>query len=260
MRFPLPKVAIQRVPLIIGLIAGLLAVILLHRERSAWQAAAGAGVQQQIVVLNRDLQAGEVVEARLLRSGAMPAQYAHPLAIESRDSEIIVGMSAQHNLRSGQVLLWSDLGTGLDGQEGAAALVRSQERAISLRVNEVSGVGRMIRTNDHVDIFGTFQRPGRQVVTVPILQNVVVIATGQRTQAGAADYNTITVSVTPQESALLTLAQETGRLTYVLRNHLDWETVPDLKRVSLDDLFEDDRRRATQEKRNENIRVWRGRL
>jgi pilus assembly protein CpaB len=251
--------AAKRIPLLVGLVAGFMAVILLQRERAEWQAQSGAGPQKEILVVTRDVAANEIVQAAWMQARPVPAAYVHPLSIGSSDKEVVAGVAAAHPLKADQPLLWSDL-VDIRAQDNEMAdIVRPNERAVSLRVNEVSGVGRMIRNNDHVDILGTFDRPSGEVVTVPILQNVVVVATGQTLHgAGNVDYATISVSVSPQEAALLTLAQETGRLTYVLRNNHDWDTVPDLQRVSLDDLFEDARRKAVQD--THNIRIVRGKL
>ena len=249
----------KRIPLLVGLISGLLAVILLQRERDEWRAKSGEGPQKEILMVTRNVAAKEMLQTAWLQARPVPALYVHPLSIGSADKEIVGGVAAAHPLKSGQPLLWSDLADIRAQDNEMADIVRPNERAVSLRVNEVSGVGRMIRNNDHVDILGTFNRPDGEILTVPILQNVVVVATGQTLHgAGNVDYGTISVSVSPQEAALLTLAQETGRLTYVLRNNHDWDTVPDLQRVSLDDLFEDSKRKAVQE--NRNIRIVRGKL
>ncbi len=250
----------RRIPILVGLVAGVLSLHLLQQERAAWKAAAGAGVKQTVLVLNRSVKAGTPLESRWFDTIHVPVAYVHPLSTGPDDGEVLRGLRAERDLRAGQPLLWSDVASPVSGDSEMAGLVRPDERAISLRINEVSGVGRLIRNNDHIDIFGTFQRP-EGVVTIPILQNVVVVATGRTLHgSGGSDYNTISVSVTPQEAALLTLAQETGRLTYVLRNSLDFETVPELQRVSMNDLFEDGRRRQMQEQHNQKIRVLKGKF
>ena len=250
----------HRLPVLIGLFSGVLAMVLLQQERAGWQAAAGEGARQPVVLLGRMVPADQTVETGWLRQEEVPVPYIHPLAVRPDEIPLVGGMRAQHELRSGQPLLWSDLAPPEELSGEVAGLVRPNERAISLRVNEVSGVGRLIRNNDHIDIFGTFQRP-EGVVTIPVLQNVVVVATGRSVGGGGGgNYNTLSVSVSPQNAGLLTLAQETGRLTYVLRNNLDFETVGDLQRISLADLFEEERRKKVQESHNQHIRVLRGRF
>lgn len=251
----LPNLKQERIPLVAGLAAGVLAVVLLQAERARWRAEADQGPKAAYLVVTSATAAGEAVGEGLLAADEAPRRYVHPLAVDPGDRDVVAGMPAAHPLRAGQPLLWSDLAP-LDSDDGLTALVRPNERAVALRVNEVSGVGKLIRNNDHVDIFGTFDRD-EGTVTVPVLQNVTVIATGRETRGAADDYQTLTVSVSPQEAALLTLAQETGRLTYVLRNGRDWDTAPALQRVSLADLFVDERRQAVQESRD--IRIVKGR-
>lgn len=243
------------IPLAAGAVAGLLAVVLWLDERERWAAEADQGPKVAFLALRGEVVEGAPVDDVQLVVAEAPRRYVHPLAVAPADRAFVAGMPAARPLRAGQPLLWSDLAPPTDG-DGLTALVRPDERAVALRVNEVNGVSKLIRNNDHVDIFGTFDRDD-DTVTVPVLQNVTVIATGRAAHGVADDYRTITVSVSPQEAALLTLAQETGRLTYVLRNNRDWETEPALQRVSTADLFVDERRQAVQARRD--IRIVKGR-
>ncbi len=260
MRFRSPEflqkewMARNRVPLLAAALAGLSAVILLERERAHWREQAGLGATVPIVTLASAIPQGEPVETRHLALRSIPRTAAHPLAVRPEDREILVGMRAERALTAGQPLLWSDLAAP-QGDEELTALVRPNERAVALPVNDLTGAGRLIRVNDHIDIFGTFRRP-EGTVTIPVLQNVIVVALGN----GAGGAGTLSVSVTQPEAALLTLAQQTGKLTYALRNPLDHDTAEDLARVSLANLFEEDHRRHVQEARNRNIRVFKGKL
>jgi pilus assembly protein CpaB len=212
-----------------------------------------------VLFVNRDVATDAPLETGWFEVREVPVEFVHPLAAAAADRDLLTAARAAHPLRAGQPLLWSDVADPASFATEMASLVRPNERAVSLRVSEVSGVGRLIRNNDHVDIFGTFDRPDGAVVTVPILQNVTVVAVGQSLHGDSGgDYATLSVSVSPQEAAMLTLAQETGRLTYVLRNNHDWETVPTLQRVSLDDLFEDAKRKIVQD--NRDIRIVKGKL
>jgi Flp pilus assembly protein CpaB len=234
----------RRAPLLAGVVCALVALLLYDRERRAWMAQAGEGVQVGYVRVRRTVEAGAALDAGALEAASMPRRFAHPQAVDGGHAALAAGLRAARPLSPGQPLLWSDLEDPNAGQ--AAALVRPLERAVVLRA---PGGDALLRPSDHVDVFGTFERPGGEVVTVPVLQNVLVLA------AGAAG---LTVSVSPHEAALLTLAQETGRMAYVLRNRFDRETAAELAAVRLDDLFEDGRRAAVQT--SHNIRVLKGKL
>lgn len=234
----------RRAPLVMGLTCALVAMLLWERERRAWMAQAGEGTQAQVVRVRRAAAAGTPLEPHWLEAAAMPRRYVHPLAVSGEHAALAEGMRAVRPLTAGQPLLWSDLEDPSAGQ--AASLVRPLERAVVLRA---SAGDELVRPSDHIDIFGTFDRAGGEIVTVPVLQNVLVLANGA---------NGLTVSVSPHEAALLTLAQETGRIAYVLRNRFDRETAAGLGAVRLADLFEDERREAVQT--THNIRVLKGKL
>lgn len=81
-----------------------------------------------------------------------------------------------------------------------------------------------------------FKNEGR-LNTVVLLENVVVLATGndypeggvlplQQQGAGAEAYGSVTLLVTPRQSAVLAYVQEQGKLTLVLRNGQDAEVAP----------------------------------
>ena len=100
--------------------------------------------------------------------------------------------------------------------ERLSKAVRKRGRAMSMDVNERSSVGMWVRPNDHVDVLGTFRDPNsNQMVAVTLLQNVIVLATGQTTAATQSsrarqEYGTVTLLVLPEEAEILVLAQELG--------------------------------------------------
>src|SRR5690606_30429555 len=87
-------------------------------------------------------------------------------------------------------------------------------------VDEESSISGMLAPGDRIDLFFTTTN-GNEATTLPLLSNVQVIATGMRTltnenQPGLHDqhqYRTVTVTVTPQDAAKITLAQDAGRIT-----------------------------------------------
>ena len=87
----------------------------------------------------------------------------------------------------------------------------------------------MLAPGDRIDILFTALN-GNESVTLPLLLDVPVMATGVRTITNAAymdqksahrQYNTVTVSVTPANAAKITLAQDAGKITVALRQPQD---------------------------------------
>ena len=92
------------------------------------------------------------------------------------------------------------------------------QRALTIPVDLSGSLAGMLRPGDHVDILGTFARAQQDYATVTLLQNVLVLATGEMRgvgrerrgepsgATGPRTFNNITVSVDPEEAELLVFA------------------------------------------------------
>ena len=103
-------------------------------------------------------------------------------------------------------------------------------RAVSMEVNQVSGVSGFVLPGDRVDVLATVDSRSSfgDAVTRTVLQNVEVLAAGQKT--GQQDNKPITVQsvtllVNPEGAETLALALHEGKIHLVLRNPDDQEVV-----------------------------------
>jgi pilus assembly protein CpaB len=110
------------------------------------------------------------------------------------------------------------------GQRGSlSTLLDNGKRAVTVRVDDVRGVGGFIQPNDRVDVVlirseGVGNGQGYSDV---ILQNMKVLAIdqaiGQVVEQASAGVKTVTLEVTPEEAQKLLLATNIGRLSLILR-------------------------------------------
>jgi pilus assembly protein CpaB len=89
-----------------------------------------------------------------------------------------------------------------------------------------------------------------ELVTMTILQDVLVLATGQETAStytgGQSSYSMVTLQVTPHEAEVLTFAEQMrGRLTLSLRNPEDLHYEKELQQINFNQI------RASLESLNE---------
>ncbi len=95
------------------------------------------------------------------------------------------------------------------------------KRAIAIGVDEIKGVGNMIKPGDRVDIIATLTDPlARMETTQTILQNIGVLAVDKgRTDAqeGGGATTSITIAVPPEEAERVTAADRIGTLRVMLR-------------------------------------------
>jgi len=128
---------------------------------------------------------------------------------------------------SGEIILAGKLAAKGSG-EGLTALIEPGKRAVSVQVNEISGVSGFIQPGTRVDVLFTRTFSNGDAATTTILQNVKVIAYGRQLDPSAKvdprDTTRPTVAtllVTQDEAQKLVLAGQRGRIQLVLRNGLD---------------------------------------
>lgn len=111
-----------------------------------------------------------------------------------------------------------------------AAILTPGMRAISVKIQEHSAVGRLILPNDHVDVLLTTRtrsRNGNQedISTELLLRNVRVLAIGQLLEVKDgrknADGNVASLELTPSQSEIVAQAGMRGEITLVLRSIAD---------------------------------------
>jgi pilus assembly protein CpaB len=130
----------------------------------------------------------------------------------------------------------------LAGADGIQATIDPGYRAVSVTINDVSGVAGLIQPGAHVDVL--FTRPGTmaEAITSTILQNVRVLAIGHSVQPNqvvdlkAPKVPVATLIVTPEQAEKLELAKNQGRISLSLRNPLDLTAAVDGRPVSTDVL------------------------
>lgn len=206
------------------------------------------GSTKRVVVAKEDIAEMQTIYDTMVETKEMPADFIQPDSITIPDE--IIGNVAAVPIRKGQMIVKNNLLTpGPD--TGIALQVAPSKRAVTIPVDEVRGVAKLIRPGDRVDIFaavdtgkGVNQR--REVFTM--LSDVVVLATGvsvvnniprmfeldstgknltQIALTGDTKYTTITVEATPKEAQDLfyILSTAPGNLFFALRNPSD-RTVP----------------------------------
>jgi pilus assembly protein CpaB len=102
-------------------------------------------------------------------------------------------------------------------------------RAITVEVNETTGLAGMIMPGSRVDVVTTLTGPNRdETLACTIVQDALVQAVGQRLAAGrlpdekdAVPIRTVTLIASPRDVEAIELASSAGRTRLVLRGHND---------------------------------------
>jgi len=157
------------------------------------------------------------------------------------DERQVVDRVVLYPFSSNQPLIDSAL-SRIGSPEGIPATIPEGYRAVSVQINDVSGVAGLILPGSRVDVL--FTRPGSmaEAITSTIMQNVKVLAMGKLVQAGqtvdpkAPKVPVATLIVNPEQAKKLELAKNEGRISLALRNPLDPVSDGDMTPVSTEVL------------------------
>jgi pilus assembly protein CpaB len=128
--------------------------------------------------------------------------------------------------------------TGAGERATLSALVGPGMKAVTIRVNDVEGVGGFVLPGDHVDVVLTRQIDKTQASTEIVLQNTRVLAVDQQADVRsdkAAIAKAVTLEVGTPEAQRLWLAASVGNLSLLLRRAGE-TTAETTRKVTLSDL------------------------
>ncbi len=185
----------------------------------------------RVVVANADLRPGVFLSSQTVAVREIPRNFLHSDAILASHWNDVAGRVLAHGMRSGEPVLQSHLAR--DVAAGFSSQLAPGTRALTFPVDDEASISGMLSPGDRIDILFTTTN-GSESITMPLLVDVPVIATGMRTVTNAAyldqksparQFNSITVSVTPDNAARITLAQDVGRITVTLRQPRDERSI-----------------------------------
>jgi pilus assembly protein CpaB len=203
------------------------------------------GTPTPVVVATRDIGPLNEVFDNMVEIVSRPKQFIEPGHTDNVKQ--VVGFVTSVPIRKGEQITLNKI-VALGVQTGLSRQVTPGKRALSVSVDDVSGVNRLLKPGDRIDIIATIDPPGSQrggQISKLILQDVPVLAVGEYVTNTAPrkiekddvtgknnvrnlnidrNFNTITVEVSPNEAMQLTILRDTQqRLSVMLRNSDDTE-------------------------------------
>jgi pilus assembly protein CpaB len=215
--------------LVAALIFGFLASVAIYRylQQQEEEIRRARGELRQVVVAAVDIPAGASLIAEQLRAVAWPSASLPPGVVDN--PMLVLGRLAVKDFVVGEPILEAKLAPK-DVTTGVMTfIIPPGKRAITVGVDQVSGVSGFVLPNSHVDVIVTTQPPeGGEKISRTVLQNMRVLAVGQildQKEGKPVPVPTVTLAVTPDEAERLALASTEGRLQLVLRKFGDQEAV-----------------------------------
>src|SRR5712692_4053084 len=211
--------------LMIGFVALALGAIVSFAVYRALQSRSGGDIPPgvEVVVAANDIAVGAKVEDRDVKTVRFPAVDLPANCFHLKSS--VIGRGAVLPIAKGEFFLPNKL-AGENAGSGMPSLIPPGMRAMSVRVNEVIGVAGFVVPGTRVDVLLTGNPTNASDErTTTVLENVAVIATGQKLEKNTAGEPqltpVITLLVSPDDAQKLTLATTEGKIQLSLRNPLD---------------------------------------
>lgn len=209
----------------IGLVAALGARSYLSGRVAELEAKA-RGRNVAVVVAKSDLSKGARLSSSTVAVRNIPLEFAHSSAVSPEQFERVDGQPLAYNVKAGEMILWGLM----EGKKVPtfSARVEAGRRAITVPVDEINSISGLLEPGDLIDLMVTVDQKGKKI-TLPLMQSVQVMATGQRAvddpKSGERKiYSTVTLDTDPKQAQNVIVAREAGRITALLRNPQDKTT------------------------------------
>lgn len=182
-----------------------------------------------VVVAKTDIGAKTRITPEMVQVTQVPAPYLQPGVVQ--EIQAVIGMVVREPVVAGEQITARRL-IGEGKSAGFTGLIPMDKRAITIGVNEVTGVAGFVKAGDYVDVVVTFEKSAvGDNVSHLVLQNLLVLAANRETEGGAIETTSttskdkkeviktasVTLAVTPDEAAKLTLSEDKGKVRLALR-------------------------------------------
>ncbi len=243
----------SRMPIVIAIILGVVAVVAIKRYIDQIKANANAQlVGRKVVGARVDIQKGKELTEEMVRWITIPERFITAQHIQGdMNLRLIIGRKLEYPVQAGIPILWSQFESEHHG--GLSSLIPEDKVAFTLETSSGIKTG-LIQPNDKVDLILSLSLPKppdplnptpvetyeREMVNFVLLQNVTVLAVGEvfgPGQTGEQDA-AITLALTLQESQLVMFSSQNGEIGIVLRREGESTIVPhkDLPRITFDNV------------------------
>jgi len=220
----------------IAVVAGLLATFGIQRyvAHKTYVAPVSTG---QVAVATADLSPGIALAAGSVKIVSWPRELIPPQSASTLQQ--VEGRVAVTPISNGEPVLFSKLAP-VGTAAGLSSLLDESKRALTVRVDDVSGVAGFVHPRDKVDILVDMKmQSGTDSFSKTILQNITVMTIGQtweQKENKPVVVNTVTLEVTPEQAEILNLASSEGKIRLALRGRRK-ETIVETTGVASSQLF-----------------------
>lgn len=207
--------------LLVSAVLGVVAIALLRGLIQPSTSGAVAMSTKRIVVSRTTLKFGDGLTSTNLREVDFPTAaipdgtFGSIDALTKGEPRVVL-----ETIRAGEPVLSQQV-TGSGGKASLSSVIDPTMRAVSIRVDDVSGTAGFITPSDRVDVMLTCVQAPEPSQTDVLLQDIKVLAVDQEANERKDKptvVKAVTLEVTPDEAQKISLARSVGTLSLSLRN------------------------------------------
>jgi pilus assembly protein CpaB len=221
----------------VAVVAGLLATFGIHRYvvNKTQVAAAPTGM---VAVATGDIAPGTALAGGSLKLVSWPKELIPPQCAAALNQ--VEGRVVTFPISSGEPIMFSKLAP-VGTAAGLSILLNESKRALTVRVDDVTGVAGFLHPRDRVDVLADMKLKGvDENYSKVILQDITVLSIGQIWQQTEDDkpkvVNAVTLELTPEQTEIVNLASNEGKIRLALRGGGNKATV-ETSGVAISNLF-----------------------
>jgi pilus assembly protein CpaB len=205
--------------LVAAVVAGLVATFGIHRYVSVKTRVVETPTRQ-VFIATADISPGTALSGTAVKAVTWPQAVIPPNCPSSMRE--IENRVVKVPIPQGNPVLLSMLAP-VGTAAGLSGILDDGKRALTVKVDEVTGVAGFIHPGDHVDVLMDLALDGQKDhFSKTILHDISVLTTGQIWEQKGDNkpmvVNTVTLEVTPEAAEMLNLASNNGKIRLALRN------------------------------------------
>lgn len=170
------------------------------------------------------MEPGQVLAQEDLAVREIPADLVPADAVTPANFDMYMGRALRAPLKMGTPISSSVL---VPLHEQFSQVIRPGHVGYTLQVDETNSISGMLAPGDRVDILFSLDDEKAGARVVPLLENILVLATGTRIRDSVAQeddmvpFSNVTLELAPRDAERLAVASKAGDLRVILRHHED---------------------------------------
>ena len=189
------------------------------------------GIEQQTIITD------EMIYSKKVHKDSVPAS-------ASKSKEEIVGKVSIVSMFKDEIIMTEKIDSVGSDKSGLSFIVEEGQRAITINVEKSQGLAGLLKIGNRVDVIANLPKKvgqDEELISTMLLQDKEILALDKTINFGKKEaeetiYETVTLSVTPEEALKLGLAEVTSNGMHLLLRNQDESQMVNIRSMSVKDI------------------------